>query len=83
MLLLMGRVVLSRLQRLDADMIRISAQPDSSAKLPVSGDDEIASLSTSINKMLGDIDEKTVQLRKSERFSTIGELSYDGRPRPP
>jgi signal transduction histidine kinase len=75
MLLLMERVVLSRLQRLDADMIRISAQPDSSAKLPVSGDDEIASLSTSINKMLGDIDEKTVQLRKSERFSTIGELA--------
>ena len=75
MVLLMGRVVLTRLQRLDADMIRISAQPDSSAKLPVSGDDEIASLSTSINKMLGDIDEKTVQLRKSERFSTIGELA--------
>jgi signal transduction histidine kinase len=75
MLLLMERVVLSRLQRLDADMITISGKTDSTTRLPVSGDDEIASLSTSINKMLGEIDRKTVQLRESERFSTIGELA--------
>jgi signal transduction histidine kinase len=75
MLLLMEKVVLSRLQKLDTDTRRISDQPDSTAKLTISGDDEIASLSTSINKMLEEIDKKTIQLRKSERFSTIGELA--------
>lgn len=75
MLLLMERVVLSRLHKLDVDVMSITGQTDFAAKLSISGDDAIASLSGSINKMLEEIENKTIQLRKSERFSAIGELA--------
>jgi signal transduction histidine kinase len=73
--LLMEFTVISRLQKLDRNVTRITRDSDSSAKLPVAGDDAIASLSTSINKMLEEIDRKSAQLRQSERFSAIGELA--------
>jgi signal transduction histidine kinase len=75
MLLLMERFVLSRLEKLDADVMKIGEQTDSIMKLPISGDDEMTSLSTSINAMLTEIDKKTAQVLKSERFSAIGELA--------
>lgn len=75
MLLLMERVVLSRLHRLDADVTKITSQEVIAGNLQVSGDDAISSLGRSINRMLDEIDEKTQELRKSERFSAIGELA--------
>jgi len=74
-LLMLEWVVLSRLHRLDVDVTAISDHSDTSANLRISGDDEIASLSKSINKMLEEIEKKSVELRKSERFSAIGELA--------
>ena len=71
----MNRTVVSRLSELDASVKKISAQGDPSLKLSVSGDDDIASLSTSINNMLDELDSKSEQLQKSERFSAIGELA--------
>jgi signal transduction histidine kinase len=75
MLLLMERVVLSRLHRLDADVTKITNQEVISGSLQISGDDAISSLSRSINRMVAEIDKKTQELRKSERFSAIGELA--------
>jgi len=72
---LMERMVLLRLSRLDNDVKKIGIQTGSSPKLSVSGNDDISSLSRSINKMLEEIETKTALLRKSERFSAIGELS--------
>jgi len=75
MLMLMETVVLSRLQRLDADVSKITSQDVISGSLQVAGDDAISSLSRSINTMLDEIERKSEQLRKSERFSAIGELA--------
>lgn len=75
MLLLTERVVLSRLHKLATDVETIGSQGGLSAKVTVSGNDEVTSLSRSINKMLEEIESKTTQLRRSERFSAVGELA--------
>ncbi len=75
MLVLTERVVLSRLHKLATDVETIGGREGVSSKVTVSGNDELASLSKSINKMLGEIESKTRQLRRAERFSAIGELA--------
>jgi len=75
MLLLAEGFVLSRLRKLVTDVVSITSHDDLSAKVTVSGNDEIATLSGSINGMLGELEKKTAQLTKAERFSAIGELA--------
>ncbi len=75
MLLLSEKVVLSRLHKLSGDLSTIAKNGDFSANVSVSGNDEITYVGKSINGMLAEIKMKTVQLRKSERFSAIGELA--------
>jgi signal transduction histidine kinase len=75
MLVLLDRLVVSRLYRLDKEVRAIRLKDDAPARLPVSGDDAISSLRVSINDMLGKIENTSRQLRKSERFAGIGELA--------
>jgi len=74
-LVLVERTVISRLRRLDSDVISIPADKNLSTKVLASGNDEITSLATSINTMVEEIQRKTIQLRRSERYSAIGELA--------
>jgi signal transduction histidine kinase len=74
-LVLMEKTVLSRLHKLVSEVTKIGAQNSMSAKVSVTGNDEIGSLGNSINGMLGEIETKSTQLQKSERFAAIGELA--------
>jgi len=60
--LLLRWYIVNPLTDLDAGMKKISQNRDLSARLPVSGDDEIASLKCSLNAMLEELDESQVQL---------------------
>lgn len=75
MLALVQKWVLSRLHKLHAQVTSIGNKSISSAKVSVSGNDEISYLGRSINGMLEEIEKTTLQLQKSERFSAIGELA--------
>ncbi len=75
MLLLIQGMVLSPLRRLASEVLTISNRKTLSARVSVSGDDEIAMLSQKINDMLEEQEKMTVQLQRSERFSAIGELA--------
>ncbi len=60
-LLLLKKMVLARLIRLTGNLIEIGADRDGSARVPVAGKDEIATLADSINQMLE-------RLERSARF---------------
>lgn len=75
MLALVQTSVLSRLHKLHAQVTSIGNKNARSAKVSVSGNDEISYLGRSINGMLVEIEKKTLQLQKAERFSAIGELA--------
>jgi PAS domain S-box-containing protein len=67
MLVLMERLVLSRLSRLIANVDHIGASSDVSARVMVSGGDELAGLAGAINKMLGALEHSQGELRESQR----------------
>lgn len=74
-MLLLEKAVLSRLTRLTADVSSVGKTTDLSERVSIGGNDELASLAASINSMLTEIENKTIRLRKTERFATIGELA--------
>ena len=74
-MLLLERVVLIRLGRLTANVSGIGKREVLSERVPITGNDELSVLASSINDMLTEIENKTVKLQKSERFATIGELA--------
>src|SRR3990170_8810735 len=74
-MLLLENVVLTRLGRLTANVSSIGEREVLSARVPITGNDELSVLAGSINDMLTEIENKTVKLQKSERFATIGELA--------
>ncbi|WP_250121460.1 EAL domain-containing protein [Chroococcidiopsis sp. CCMEE 29] len=66
-LLLLEKLVLSRLSRLSADVSSIGTSGELSARvLPVSGRDELSSLASTINEMLAALEEVQHQQRDSE-----------------
>jgi signal transduction histidine kinase len=65
-LALLERVVLSRLARLQADVRRIGEQSDLSKRIQISGDDELAQLTASINDMLVAIERAQAERRQAE-----------------
>ena len=73
--LLLENVVLIRLGRLTANVSSIGKREVLSARVPITGNDELSVLAGSINDMLTEIENKTAKLQKSERFATIGELA--------
>ena len=73
-MVLLDRIVLSRLSNLDAAVKRISSGDDLSARVPVIGRDEIASLSRAINGMLDWLNMSSRELQESEsRYHAIVE----------
>ncbi|MDO9326661.1 MAG: CHASE4 domain-containing protein [Methanoregula sp.] len=60
--LLLHRYIITPLKELDTALIAIGKKRDLSERLPVSGDDEIASLKHSLNTMLQELEESQIQL---------------------
>ena len=75
---LLQRQVLSRLIRLSRALAGIEASRDPSARVPASGNDEIAALARDINGMLKGIEESRRELAESEfRYRSIVENTRD------
>jgi len=74
-MLLLEKVILIRLGKLITNVSSIGKREDLSARVSVTGNDELSILAGSINGMLTEIENKTVKLQKSERFAAIGELA--------
>ena len=78
-LLLLERLVLSPLSRLSASVGNIGASGDSSARVMVTGSDELSSLSNDINGMLGALERSHKALWESEeKFKRLVEDMNDG-----
>jgi signal transduction histidine kinase len=73
--LLLDKVVLSRLTELTADVSLIGIDKGFSARVHMTGSDELSALASSVNGMLAEIEDRTIKLQKSERFAAIGELA--------
>lgn len=77
-LLLLGRMVLSRLARLSKSFGAISSNSDHAMRLPVSGCDELSQLADSANRMLESLEQSHLRLRDNEeRYRTLTENTYD------
>jgi len=71
-LAVMERVVLSRVGKLTADVARVGASGDITTRIQVAGDDELSLLGTSINHMLGELEEaQRERADQSMRFRLI------------
>ena len=78
-LLLLGKLVLSPLSRLSGSVSRIGASGDLSARVVMTGSDELASLGGEINRMLGALEGAQGALRESEeKFKRMVEDMNDG-----
>jgi signal transduction histidine kinase len=74
-LILLEFLYLSKLSKLNSAVSIITKHKNPSERLPTKGNDEIETLTKSINTMLDEIEENNVKLQKAERFSAIGELA--------
>lgn len=73
-IVLLEKVVLSRLSYLDRAVTKISASNDLSARVVVAGKDELSNLSKAINNMLSSLDQSNHKLHESEgRYHAIVE----------
>ncbi len=80
MLLYLERVVLSPLTRLNADVSRIGARSDLSARVAMAGKDELASLANAINKMLEGLEgAQRERERLEEQFLQAQKMEAMGR----
>jgi len=66
-ILLLERLVLTRMVRLVAGVNRIGTRADPSARVDVNGGDELAGLSRAINSMLDGLEKSHQQLQESQR----------------
>ena len=85
-LLLLEKLVLSRLTRLSADVGRIGDNGGFSARVMVAGQDELSSLASVINSTVAKLEQAQYDLRKSEeqyrslfQRSPVGVFHYDTR----
>ena len=74
-MLLLETTVLSRLTNLSKKVSSVGKIEQTSVRMPTQGNDEISRLAESINGMLTEIENKTIQLKKTERLAAIGELA--------
>ncbi|MFQ6095352.1 MAG: CHASE4 domain-containing protein [Candidatus Bathyarchaeia archaeon] len=74
-MLLLENVVLSRLARLSSSVSSIGRSGVLSARVSMTGRDELSSLAGDINKMLAELEQTTRELQKSERTVTTGEVA--------
>jgi sensor domain CHASE-containing protein len=78
-LLLLEKLVLSRLARLSANVNRIGQYSNLSARLSVDGSDELSDLATTINQMLETVENSQRQLQESEeRHRAVVEQIAEG-----
>jgi signal transduction histidine kinase len=70
-LLLLHKYIISPLTILDVTMKKIGDQHDLSERLPVSGDDEIASLKQTLNHILQELENKKNALTEADRKSNL------------
>jgi PAS domain S-box-containing protein len=76
---LLNNVLIARLARLDDDVNEIGRQGDVTARLSVSGGDELSSLGRSINDMLEALERAHYELKESEeKFRSFVQQSVDG-----
>jgi PAS domain S-box-containing protein len=64
--LFLKRAVLSRVARLSSDISNIGVRRDFSARVPVTGKDELSDLANSINETLSELEQVQSDLRESE-----------------
>jgi sensor domain CHASE-containing protein/nitrogen-specific signal transduction histidine kinase len=64
-MILLERIVLSRLTRLSVDVRQISASSDLTARVAVAGNDEIALFANTINGMLGTLEQAQAERRQA------------------
>jgi diguanylate cyclase (GGDEF)-like protein/PAS domain S-box-containing protein len=77
-LLLLERMVLSRLGRLSKVFGAISSSSDHAMRLPVSGHDELSQLANAANRMLESLEQSHIRLSDNEeRYRTLTENTYD------
>ena len=77
-ILLLERQVLSRLFRLSRSVMSIGTSGDLSARVAIEGEDEISNLASTINGMLGALQQSEQELRESEeRYRLLAENVTD------
>jgi PAS domain S-box-containing protein len=77
-ILLLERQVLSRLFRLSKSVMSIGTSGDLSARVVIEGEDEISNLASTINGMLGALQQSEQELRESEeRYRLLAENVTD------
>ncbi len=70
----LDRNLLRRLDKITSSVLDIGKSNDLSGRIPVLGDDELANLATSVNKMLKSLEKSNIELKKSrEGYKTIFE----------
>ncbi len=79
-ILLFERAFLSRLGTLTRSVVNITRKGDMNQRVPMNyrkywRNDEVSSLSESVNSMLDKLQEMTGELTKAQRFAAVGELS--------
>jgi len=77
-LLLLEKIILSRLTQLSESVGRIGASGDLSARVSATGKDELSGLAEAINKMLTALEQSQDELRESEqRFRDVARTTGD------
>lgn len=78
-LLLLEKMIISRLARLSANVSRINTRNDLSKRVIVDGSDELASLARTINDMLAALENSQGELWEiHERFRRLSEATFEG-----
>jgi PAS domain S-box-containing protein len=76
---ILDRQVLRRVNRLTASVDQIRSQGDFSARVPVTGEDELSGLAREINRMLAAVEHAHADLKESEeRFRRMADNIQDG-----
>jgi signal transduction histidine kinase len=63
-LVLLDKLIFSRLSILDSDVARIGSSSDFSLRVPVTSSDELSSLAISINRMMASLESAHIELRR-------------------
>jgi len=74
-LFLLERMALARVEHLRAQVSRIGREGDSSARVALTGHDELSYLADNINTMLGALEKADLEKRRNEKLASVGQLA--------